>query len=66
MSSRTSSVSLSYQAESREDVDDVLCLAVAADGSIPSTSQSHDWGYNGYFKGPDGHFWEVAYFESEE
>ncbi|MBG9987785.1 VOC family protein [Aerococcaceae bacterium DSM 111176] len=59
-----SSISLSYQADSKQEVDEILQMAVSSGGSLPSEPQEHDWGYNGYFKDPDGHLWEIAYFNS--
>lgn len=59
---RYSSISLSYRADSRQEVDEILQKAVTSGGSLPSEPQEHDWGYNGYFKDPDGHLWEIAYF----
>lgn len=58
------SVSLSYQADNRQEVDDLLQKAVEAGGTLPSEPQAYEWGYSGYFKDPDGHLWEiVAFFE---
>ena len=61
--SRTnSSISLSYQAENKQEVDDLLQKAVHAGGTIPSQPQTYNWGYHGYFKDPDGHLWEIVTF----
>ncbi|MGO1950010.1 MAG: VOC family protein [Mycobacteriaceae bacterium] len=58
------SMSLSYQAADRQEVDDLLRKAVDAGGTLPSEPQAYEWGYSGYFKDPDGHLWEiVAFFE---
>lgn len=62
-SPRISSTSLTYMAESVDEVDAILEKAVQAGGSIPSDPISYDWGYHGHFKDPDGHLWEVAYFK---
>ncbi|MEY8370226.1 VOC family protein [Aerococcaceae bacterium 50-4] len=59
-----SSTSITYRADSQEEVDDILAKAEAAGGTIPSEPIMHDWGYHGHFKDPDGHLWEVAYFNS--
>ncbi len=61
-SNTASSISLSYQADNREEVDQLLERAVQTGGSIPSPTQTHEWGYNGYFKDPDGHLWEIVSF----
>ncbi len=59
-----SSVSLSYRAENKQEVDSLLQKAVNAGGTIPRHPEEHDWGYSGYFKDLDGHLWElVAFFE---
>lgn len=59
---KISSTSICYRAETSEEVDDILAKAVAAGGSLPSEPVKHDWGYHGHFKDPDGHLWEIAYF----
>lgn len=56
------SMSLSYRAESRQEVDELLQRAVDAGGMLPSTPQEYEWGYSGYFKDLDGHLWEIVTF----
>ncbi|HWB67319.1 MAG TPA: VOC family protein [Mycobacteriales bacterium] len=44
------------------EVDDVLDRAVAAGATITKpAAQTFYGGYAGYFRDPDGHFWEVAH-----
>lgn len=57
-----SSISLSCQAENKKEIDELLQKAVQAGGSITSQTQKHEWGYNAYFKDPDGHLWEIVAF----
>jgi uncharacterized protein len=43
-------------------VERVLAEAKAAGADIVKPAQDVFWGgYNGYFKDPDGHLWEVAW-----
>ncbi len=56
----TMSAILSYFAESRGEVDQVLAKAKGAGGS--TTAPEDDEGvYSGYFTDPDGHTWEVLH-----
>lgn len=59
-----STSSITYRADSQAEVDEILANAKAAGGTIPSEPVMHDWGYHGHFKDPDGHLWEIAYFNS--
>jgi len=55
-------VSLAYNARTREEVDDVLALAVRAGAELRKAAEDVFWGgYSGYFADPDGHLWEVAW-----
>jgi predicted lactoylglutathione lyase len=55
-------VALAINVESRDAVDEALARAVASGGRISRAAQATDWGgYNGYFRDPDGHVWEVAH-----
>ena len=60
-------ITLAYNAQSRQEVDEVLRLAASLGGKIVKPAQDVFWGgYNGYFSDPDGHLWEIAwnpYFE---
>ena len=53
---------LSHNVHSRAEVDEVVRQAVAAGATPVKTPQEVFWGgYNGYFKDPDGHLWEIAW-----
>jgi uncharacterized protein len=55
-------VTLAYNAHTRDDVDDVLALAVRAGATIAKPAAEAFWGgYSGYFADPDGHLWEIAW-----
>lgn len=56
------SLSLAYNARSRDEVDAVMAEAKAAGAAIAKVAQETPWGgYAGYFADPDGHLWEVAH-----
>lgn len=48
---------------SREEVDDLVCKAVAAGGNTYSEPQDHGFMYGHGFQDPDGHVWEVYYMD---
>ncbi len=55
-------ITLSYNAYSKEEVDQILNQAVAEGAKLEKKAQNVFWGgYSGYFSDPDGHFWEVAW-----
>lgn len=55
-------VTLSYNVNSREEVDDVLSEAEAAGATIGRRGAGTFWGgYSGVFTDPEGHPWEVAH-----
>ncbi|CAK4075005.1 VOC family protein [Vibrio sp. 16] len=57
-----SGVTLAHNTRSREEVDQVLALAVQAGATLEKEAQDVFWGgYSGYFSDPDGYLWEVAY-----
>ena len=57
-----SGLTLSYNAKSEREVDEVLEQVAALGASIVKPGQKVFWGgYSGYFKDPDGHLIEVAY-----
>lgn len=59
-----SGITLAYVAESMEEVDALLKKAEKAGGTIVKTPRRVFWGgYSGYFRDPDGYYWEVAYSE---
>jgi catechol 2,3-dioxygenase-like lactoylglutathione lyase family enzyme len=53
---------LSHNVHSEAQVDAVIERAVQAGAKLVKPPQKVFWGgYNGYFRDPDGHLWEVAY-----
>ncbi|MDC5856378.1 VOC family protein [Vibrio europaeus] len=59
-----SGVTLAHNTRSKQEVDDVLTLAVSAGAKLEKPAQDVFWGgYSGYFSDPDGYLWEVAYAE---
>jgi catechol 2,3-dioxygenase-like lactoylglutathione lyase family enzyme len=53
---------LAHNVESPEAVDATLAEAVAAGAELIKPGQEVFWGgYSGYFKDPDGFYWEVAH-----
>jgi catechol 2,3-dioxygenase-like lactoylglutathione lyase family enzyme len=69
-SSGFSGITLSYNAKSEKEVEDVLDKVEKLGASIVKSAQTVFWGgYHGYFKDPDGHLIEVAfnpYWEMDE
>ena len=57
-----SGITLSYNAKSENEVNEVLAEIEKIGGTIIKQAQKVFWGgYSGYFKDPDGHLIEVAY-----
>lgn len=57
-----SGVTLAHNTRSKDEVDEVLALAVSAGAKLEKPAQDVFWGgYSGYFSDPDGYLWEVAY-----
>ncbi len=55
-------VTLAHNVTSREEVDRVLHQAESAGATLVKPAEDAFWGgYSGYFRDPEGHFWEVAY-----
>jgi catechol 2,3-dioxygenase-like lactoylglutathione lyase family enzyme len=53
---------LAYNVRTKEEVAKVLAQAEAAGGTIAKPAQDVFWGgHSGYFRDPDGHYWEVAH-----
>ena len=53
---------LAHNVDSPEAVDRTLTEAVAAGAELVKPGQEAFWGgYSGYFKDPDGFYWEVAH-----
>lgn len=57
-----SGLTLSYNAKSKQEVDDVLARVESLGATIVKPAQEVFWGgYSGYFKDPDGYLIEVAF-----
>lgn len=55
-------ITLSHNLKSEKKVDELFEKLKIANVTITKAPAEADWGgYNGYFKDPDGHLWEVAY-----
>lgn len=55
-------ITLAYNVENKEDVDNVVELVRAAGGTVVKEPQEVFWGgYHAYFSDPDGYYWEVAW-----
>ena len=53
---------LAHNVQDKESVDRVMKMAAEAGAEIVKPAQDAFWGgYSGYFKDPDGFFWEVAW-----
>jgi hypothetical protein len=53
---------LAHNVSSPEEVDRTLEEAVAAGAELVKPGQKVFWGgYSGYFRDPDGFYWEIAY-----
>lgn len=57
-----SGITLAHNVASQEAVDQMLEQAVAAGAELIKPAEEVFWGgYSGYFRDPEGHYWEVAY-----
>lgn len=57
-------ITLAYNAKSKEEVDALFARIESIGGRIAKRPETACWGgYSGYFQDPDGHYWEVAYWE---
>lgn len=57
-----SGMTISYNAKSEKEVEDVLSQVEKLGATIVKPAQRVYWGgYSGYFKDPDGYLFEVAY-----
>jgi uncharacterized glyoxalase superfamily protein PhnB len=55
-------ITISYNAKSEKEVDEVLAEVEKLGATIIKPAQKVFWGgYSGYFQDPDGHFIEVAF-----
>jgi len=60
---KNTEVLIALDAESRQDVDDMVRKAVEAGGSVYMEPQDHGWMYGHSFADPDGHQWEILYMD---
>ena len=57
-----SGVTLAHNVRTREEVDALLDVAVAAGATLVKPAQDTFWGgYSGYFADPEGYLWEIAW-----
>ena len=57
-----SGVTVAHNLRSKEEVDELLDVAVAAGATLVKPAQDTFWGgYSGYFSDPDGYLWEIAW-----
>lgn len=57
-----SGITLAHNVASPAAVDQILEQAVAAGAELIKPAEEVFWGgYSGYFRDPEGHYWEVAY-----
>ena len=57
-----SGVTLAHNVRTREEVDALLEVAVAAGATLMKPAEDTFWGgYSGYFADPEGYLWEVAW-----
>ena len=62
--SQSSEILISYDAESREEVDAIAKKVVAAGGTMfGEPGESQGWMYGCGFSDPDGHRWNVLYMD---
>lgn len=59
-------VLIALDADSREEVDDMVKKAVEAGGSVYREPDDHGWMYGHSFADPDGHQWEVLYMDEKK
>ena len=60
---KTTEVLIAIDADSRNEVDQMIANAVNAGGSTYSEPQDHGWMYQHAFADLDGHQWEVVYMD---
>lgn len=58
-------ITLAYNAHSKDEVDEVFAKIEDIGGTIAKRPEVVSWGgYSGYFRDPDGYYWEVAYSDA--
>lgn len=60
---KTTEVLICISAESREEVDQYVRLAVEAGGKVLMPVQDHGFMYGHGFEDLDGHMWEISYMD---
>jgi len=63
---KTTEVLIAIDAESREEVDELIKKAVDAGGTIYRDPDDHGWMYSHSFADLDGHQWEVLYMDTNK
>ncbi|MCR5795936.1 MAG: VOC family protein [Solobacterium sp.] len=57
-----SGITLAYNVQSMQEVDEVIALVRKAAGTVVKEPQDAFWGgYHAYFADPDGYYWEVVW-----
>jgi hypothetical protein len=52
----------SYNVKTKEEVDDILEEVKKLGATVTKEPAEEEWGgYSGYFEGPDGELWQIAY-----
>lgn len=60
-------ITLAYNAKTKGEVDEIFAKIERIGGQIAKAPELVSWGgYSGYFRDPDGYYWEVAYADSWE
>ncbi|MER2063064.1 MAG: VOC family protein [Alkalibacterium sp.] len=59
-----SGITFACNMKSKTEVDEMMTLVGKAGGKVVKQPQTVSWGgYSGYFRDPDGYYWELAYAE---
>lgn len=61
--SKVAETIICIDADSRQQVDDMVSKALAAGGKAPNPPADHGWMYGHGFEDVDGHLWEIAYMD---
>src|SRR5258708_4800433 len=61
--SKSTETIIALDAQSRQQVDDIVNKAVEAGGSIYRDAEDHGWMYGQSFADLDGHQWEILYMD---
>lgn len=60
---KSTEVLLALDVASRDEVDQMVCNALSAGGSVYTDPQDHGWMYGHSFADLDGHQWEILYLD---